>query len=253
MLESVAIFSVPSVSATSGLWSAAMALCALGSLSLSPVVFKYPAIRSLRDDCHRERIVALTYDDGPSSTLTPEIADVLGEAGVRATFFLVGSQIPGREALVDRLAAEGHELGCHTLSHRHAWKTPPWRTVADISDGYDALARWVPSDGIFRPPYGKLVLNSWLHVRRRRAPFVWWTHDSGDTFRHLPPATKVAERIQRDQGGIVLLHDSDRSNPAHRRFVLEATRTLLSVGRAEGLRFLPAGDVVRAVTKPALT
>ena len=173
MLNHFASFSYPAVSATTGLWSAALALCALGSFNLSPVVFKYPAIHSLREYCRRERVLALTYDDGPSSTLTPEIVDVLGEAGVRATFFLVGAQVHGREPLVDQLAAAGHELGCHTLNHRHAWKTPPWRTVRDIADGYATLAPWIPANGLFRPPYGKLVLNSWLHIRRRRAPFVW--------------------------------------------------------------------------------
>jgi hypothetical protein len=123
--------------------------------------------------------------------------------------------------------------------------------VEDIAEGYKALAGWVPSNGLFRPPYGKLVLNSWLHVRRRRAPFVWWTHDSGDTYQRLPPSGEIGERIRHDGGGIVLLHDSNRSNPAHRPFVLNTTRALLALAREEGLSFQPAGEIVRTVTGPA--
>lgn len=61
----------------------------------------------------RERAVALTIDDGPDPRTTADILDVLGQHGSRATFFLISERIPGNEAVVDRLIAEGHELGNH--------------------------------------------------------------------------------------------------------------------------------------------
>ncbi len=232
-------------SAGLGFMSALMVLAGLGGLHYSPIVMKEIARQSLRRRCRRERVLALTYDDGPSSRLTPEVLDLLDEHGVRATFFLIGRSVVGQEPLVRRIAAAGHELGCHSMEHLHAWRAAPWRVVADIVSGYQRLAPWVPEDGLFRPPYGKIILSSWLHLLARNAPVAWWTHDSGDTHRRLPPDDLLADRVGRDGGGVVLLHDSDRPDPAHRKFVLNATRSLLRRARVEGFRVELVGSLLR--------
>jgi len=64
----------------------------------------------------QERQIALTIDDGPHSQLTPQVLDVLSEYGVPATFFVIGDNIPGNEALMERMVAEGHELGNHLMT-----------------------------------------------------------------------------------------------------------------------------------------
>jgi peptidoglycan-N-acetylglucosamine deacetylase len=229
----------------------ALALACAGSggaaVELSPVVDKFFAKRALRRFCSKHRILCLTFDDGPGTRLTPEILDLLGEAGAKASFFIIGDRVRGMESLVDRIAAEGHELGCHTMSHLHAWNAAPWRVVRDIADGYRALASWVASDGLFRPPFGKLVLQSWLHVRRRRAPFVWWTHDSGDTWRHVPSTPLIVDAINRVGGGVALLHDKDRPDATTGRFVVDTTRRLLAMAQTEGLRLMTAGAVLKEI------
>lgn len=70
-----------------------------------------------RDDL-RERVVALTFDDGPSEWTDP-ILDALRDAGARATFFVIGEAVRGREGILRRIAREGHEVGNHTM--RHPW------------------------------------------------------------------------------------------------------------------------------------
>ena len=62
-------------------------------------------------------LVALTFDDGPRSSTTGPLLDGLELREVPATFFLVGSRIPGNEELVRRMAAEGHQIGVHTYDH----------------------------------------------------------------------------------------------------------------------------------------
>lgn len=66
-----------------------------------------------------EKVVYLTFDDGPSSRITPLILDILKDENVPATFFLVGQQIEGREELVRRMAKEGHSIGVHTFTHEY--------------------------------------------------------------------------------------------------------------------------------------
>jgi len=65
-----------------------------------------------------DRIIALTIDDGPDSTTTPQILDILKQYKVRVTFFLISDHIHENEALVSRMAAEGHELGNHMTKNQ---------------------------------------------------------------------------------------------------------------------------------------
>ncbi|MCL6548927.1 MAG: polysaccharide deacetylase family protein, partial [Alicyclobacillus sp.] len=68
-----------------------------------------------------ERVVALTFDDGPDPRYTPLFLDVLRSARVRATFFLVGERALSHPDLVRRMAEEGHEVASHSFRHRHHW------------------------------------------------------------------------------------------------------------------------------------
>ena len=64
-----------------------------------------------------EKLIAITFDDGPRRETTERLLDGLRERGARATFFLIGRQIAGSEDLVERMAAEGHQVGSHTWNH----------------------------------------------------------------------------------------------------------------------------------------
>jgi peptidoglycan/xylan/chitin deacetylase (PgdA/CDA1 family) len=180
----------------------------------------------------------LTYDDGPGEKLTPTLLDLLGTRGVRATFFLAGFRAVEHPRVVDRIVSEGHEVGCHGDEHLHAWRTWPWRTVSDVTAGYRKLARWVPGNGLYRPPFGKMTPLTWAAVRRRRAPIGWWTIAAGDVMAEPPGVTTAAEQAKEFGGGVVLLHDFDRGNE-RAQFVLESTELLLdraAAGHRRGVR-----------------
>jgi peptidoglycan/xylan/chitin deacetylase (PgdA/CDA1 family) len=100
-----------------------------------------------------KRVLALTFDDGPSEW-TPSILDLLAEHGARATFFVLGAAIAGRERTLERALREGHELGLHGWSHRHLTQLPEaeirdemLKTQAAIKRATGYLA------GVWRPPY----------------------------------------------------------------------------------------------------
>jgi len=190
---------------------------------------------ALRRLCLKTRSLVLTYDDGPGPTLTTRLLDLLSAESQKAVFFALGCKVARNAGLVDRMVAEGHELGCHGQDHLHAWQAWPWEAVRDINLGYQSMSRWIKPDAIFRPPYGKLTLATLLGARRRGRRLGWWTVESGDTYSTLPTNPELAaQAIARAGGGVVLMHDFDRAED-RMNFVLSATESLLLTARREGL------------------
>ena len=91
----------------------------------------------------KNRILALTYDDGPSEVVTPALLDLLHRRSARATFFMLGRQAKRYPEIAERIVHDGHAVGCHSAEHLNAWNTLPAAAVADIRDGYEQLAPWV--------------------------------------------------------------------------------------------------------------
>ena len=79
--------------------------------------------------------IYLTFDDGPDPDFTPRVLDVLGEARVSATFFVIGTQARHFPELVRRAAREGHEIANHSYSHRHPWLMSTRAARAEVRDG----------------------------------------------------------------------------------------------------------------------
>lgn len=222
-------------------------LVAAGGLYLLPHFARPFQNRRLQALCRLRRTLVLTYDDGPGPELTPRVLDLLGEANAQATFFLLGMRAQKSPDLVERTVAAGHEVACHSYFHRNAWKTWPWKATADVSAGYDGLARWVSDNALFRPPYGKLTLPVSLALLRRHARVGWWTVDSGDTHSSCPAVEEVEQAVRRQGGAVVLLHDFDREGPdavSRAGFVCRTTRQLLQMARRESFAVKTLGDLL---------
>ena len=221
-------------------------LLACGALAVfayfSPWVWRQFRMRKVSRQLFRERVAVLTYDDGPSESLTPRLLDLLNQHDVKATFFMLGRNAAKYPHVVDRVLKEGHDIGCHSDQHLHAWKAAPQDAIKDINAGYDRLSKWMPKNGMFRPPYGKMTLPTWLSVRRRGSPVWWWTLDSGDTSENLPPKSELRDAFVREKGGIVLLHDMEREADRE-EFVYQTTATLLEAARKESIRVVPLRDL----------
>ena len=209
-----------------------------------PYGIRHTQARKLKQLCTKTRSLVLTYDDGPGAELTPRLLELLNSYRAQATFFLLGFRAKQNPAVIDQVVSEGHELGCHAQEHLHAWRCWPWKALADIEEGYQTLAQWIPPDGLFRPPCGKLILPTWLALRARRAPLGFWTIDSGDTHESLPDSEHALAAVKRDQGGVVLLHDFDRI-PQRAEYVLRTTELLLKHAQAVGLTVRRLGDLLK--------
>ena len=224
--------------------------CRVVTISVHVSKSRIASVRCFRQ--HSHRLVALTYDDGPGPSLTSAVMKILHTSRAKATFFLLGRRVVQSSTLVSDLRDAGHELGCHTHDHLHAWKTWPSRITRDIDRGYETLSLWVPADGMFRPPYGKMTPWSYRAIRKRGARIGWWTVDSGDTWTKLPEPESVVERVRRAGGGVVLMHDFDREGidrEERAAFVLRTTELLLEMAKKDGLRVCTLGEVLDSMDR----
>jgi peptidoglycan/xylan/chitin deacetylase (PgdA/CDA1 family) len=227
-------------------------LAGLAAVSIAPgLLFRAAGIARLRR-LSRKKLL-LTYDDGPSSpSPTPQILDLLDARKARATFFLVGLRVDESPALCRRLAAAGHDLGSHGYSHRHGW-LDPLRAITDLGAGVRAVAPYRRARAIYRQPYGKSTLWTLLAGLRLGAVAVWWTLDSCDSRDTLPDIESVLQRVEREEGGVVLMHDYPReaTSPGG-RFTLELTARLLDLAARRGWHVCTASELfARTTAQPA--
>ena len=171
------------------------------------------------------KYVALTFDDGPRRDTTARLLDGLRQRGASATFFLLGEQIGGNEDLVERMAAEGHQVGNHSWSHAKLQGAS--RTTVDSEIGKtDGLLHQLLGEGTYwvRPPYGLLDPQqlSWFTV-----PLVHWMVDPEDW--RLRNADKDVAAVLKavKPGDIILMHDTV---PASVDAALRIVDTLQSQG-----------------------
>jgi peptidoglycan/xylan/chitin deacetylase (PgdA/CDA1 family) len=165
-----------------------------------------PNVRRAEGETSR---VALTFDDGPFGDETDRLLDRLDEAGVKASFFLVGRRARAHPALVRRIRSAGHTLGNHTLTHPKRWSVMTRKGVLDevagaqsaIADACGDAPRW------FRPPVGHKNFHLGEALLAHGLAQVTWSLRSFDTL--LRDRDRVTRRVlPRARGGdIILLHE----------------------------------------------
>lgn len=181
--------------------------------------------------------VALTFDDGPDPASTPYFLKLLAERRVHATFFLLGSEAHRSPGLVREIAAAGHEIGIHGWLHRPLLLRGPRATSDDFARARDLVADLSGRQPtLFRPPYG--VMSTAAHLAARRlglTPVLWTCWGEDWTARATPESVHRTVTADLDDGGTVLLHDSDcTSAPEAWRSALGALPMILDTCEERG-------------------
>lgn len=206
---------------------------------LARLVLKHKAVAS--------NAIVLTFDDGPGNRLTPAILSILAENDAKATFFLLGRNIVGREAIVRQIVEQGHEIGSHGYDHLHQWKVSPLRAWADMKRGWKAIDAALEFDSRkypFRPPHGKVNIVCLLYLLFLKVPVVYWSADAGDTWAVKPDSNRLA-LLAKEAGGMVsLAHDFDRSDDKADRFVLESVRAALAMAKEQDMCLLTVSELL---------
>lgn len=156
-----------------------------------------------------ERVLYLTFDDGPHPVATPFVLDQLKEYGATATFFCIGKNVQQHPQIYRRILMDGHRVGNHTQNHLNGWKTDDRKYIDNIREA----ARHIDSD-LFRPPYGRI--SNFQSALLRKEPFnyriVMWDVLSADFDRALDGEHCARNVIRNSKpGSIVVFHDSEKA------------------------------------------
>ncbi len=192
----------------------------------------------------------LTFDDGPTTNITPQILDILKEKGVHATFFILGKNAERYPELIQRIAAEGHTIANHGFSHDYKYI---YKNAKNFMADVEAAERTIFNTGggsayvkVFRFPGGSF--------ERKKNPQKWalyeagysyldWNALSGDAERHNVPAAEqleyVKETVRGRQNAVILMHDADT-----KQTTVDALSGIIDYLRQEGFILRGLGDVL---------
>lgn len=151
----------------------------------------------------QEKILYLTFDDGPIPEVTPWVLATLKQFNAKATFFCVGDNVRKHPEIFAQLQAEGHSIGNHTFHHLDGWKNKKNAYLEDVNKCANIL-----NSNLFRPPYGHLKFNQITSLRKDYR-IVLWDILSGD----FDPQLSKQECLQNvlnyaKEGSIIVFHDS---------------------------------------------
>jgi peptidoglycan/xylan/chitin deacetylase (PgdA/CDA1 family) len=159
----------------------------------------------------KEKILYLTFDDGPHPVATPFVLDQLKKYNAKATFFCIGKNVLAEPAIYKRILEEGHAVGNHTQNHLNGWKTKNDAYLADVNEA----GKFIDSI-LFRPPYGRITSfqarNIKAALKKPAAKIIMWDVLSGDFDNSLTGEECLQNIILNVRNGsIIVLHDSQKA------------------------------------------
>lgn len=182
-----------------------------------------------------DKVIALTFDDGPHQQWTAKLLDGLKARDVKASFFLMGENIAGKEDLVRRMQADGHLIGNHSFRHIPLTKAST-ETVCQVVEDTERLIEEITGarPQYLRPPYGDW--NEDLECRMNLTT-VLWTLDSLDW--KLRNTDAIVRRVEQSvkNGDIILMHDVFSTS-------VEAALLLIDHLQAQGYHFVTVDELV---------
>lgn len=189
-----------------------------------------------------EKAVALTFDDGPNETFTPQILKLLRIYQDHATFFVVGNRLTNYAAILKQEYADGNEIGNHTYSHHLTNELPQKTLEEEIEHTNEIVQRYTGhTPHLFRPPggyYNDKIVNAALYEHCK--VIIWsWDQDSRD-WKSLPSSYLAKSILSHlHPGDIILMHDNggDRTN------TINALKVILPALKKAGYRSTTVSDL----------
>lgn len=176
----------------------------------------------------REKIIYLTFDDGPHPDITPKVIEILDQYNAKATFFCVGENVRKYPDTYEKVIIKGHQTGNHTFNHLNGWKTSSKEYYHNI----EKCAELVNSS-LFRPPYGK-IKPAHIPYLKMQYRIIMWSVLTEDYDNKISPE-KCLDKSKRHTGpgSIVVFHDSLKAS----KNMLYALPRFLAHFSEQGFRF----------------
>ncbi|MBW4628959.1 MAG: polysaccharide deacetylase family protein [Brasilonema octagenarum HA4186-MV1] len=188
----------------------------------------------------KEKLIALTFDDGPWPISTVQVLDILKQNQIKATFFVTGQNVKNYPDLLKRESAEGHVIGNHTWHHRYQFLNP--QAAANEIDHTADLIYQITGvkTNLFRPPGGFMHNKVTAYAKNSNYTIILWSSDSVDYSR--PAIPKLINNVFKDAkpGGIVLMHDGG----GNRSKSVQALPAIIDNFRKQGYRFVTIPELL---------
>ncbi|HET9055822.1 MAG TPA: polysaccharide deacetylase family protein [Chitinophagaceae bacterium] len=155
----------------------------------------------------KEKVLYLSFDDGPHATATPFVLDTLKRYNAKATFFCIGKNVIKNKEIYNRIIDEGHKVGNHTFNHLNGWKTNDQEYIHDVIEA----AKYIDSK-LFRPPYGRINRFKITLLKKAGFKIIMWDVLSGDFDKDVTKEKCVENVIfHAKPGSIIVFHDSEKA------------------------------------------
>ena len=181
-----------------------------------------------------KKLVALTFDDGPSPLTTPKLLDVLKQKHVPATFFVLGNRALDNPDVVKRALDEGHEIASHTMRHQNLIRISAEAAKNDINEAKSAIKSIIGKTPAYtRPPYGNFDSNI---IKSAGTPIILWSVDTED-WRSKNVDSIISTALDEvHDGAIILMHDIYPTS-------VEAVPKLIDAIREKGYEFASFSEI----------
>jgi peptidoglycan/xylan/chitin deacetylase (PgdA/CDA1 family) len=194
-----------------------------------------------------QKVVALTFDDGPNPPFTDQIVDYLHRAHVRATFFVVGKAVLAHPETVRTEVLDGDAIGNHTWDHAHLVLLSRAHVERELDDTEAAIVRATGvRPTLFRPPFGARDFLVLQVARDRGYKIIMWSVPLPSDWAN-PAPTVIAQRVLKyvKNGSIIVLHDGNKGVYGNRSSTVAATKLIVKALLNEGYRFVTVPELMR--------
>jgi peptidoglycan/xylan/chitin deacetylase (PgdA/CDA1 family) len=186
----------------------------------------------------QEKVIYLTFDDGPHPEITAWVMDELKKHQIKATFFCVGDNLKKHTETAKQLLTQGHQIGNHTMHHIKGWKHKNIDYLKDIEsceneirDIHEQLDIKKPQPRLFRPPYGQIKPSQIKLLRTKGYEIIQWSDLSCDYDKRLDCEKSLSALVKNAKpGSIVVFHDSEKAEHQLKQILPSYLEAMLAEG-----------------------
>ncbi|MBD2447363.1 polysaccharide deacetylase family protein [Nostoc sp. FACHB-152] len=193
-----------------------------------------------------DKVIALTFDDGPGPKNTTEILDILKKNHIKATFFVVGQMVSFHPQITKQIADDGHVLGNHTWHHWYR-RMNVATAASEINRTADIIYKTTGvKTTLFRPPGGFLHNGLVDYAKSQKYAIMMWSDESGDSQRH-GQAARLIKNVEKSAkpGGIILMHDGG----GNRSQTVKALPQIIAYLKNKGYKFATIPELLTMQTQ----